>query len=103
MKSRVRVRIALEDTHFVGCERREIPVVEKMWGEGEPIWEIAERVERDVDEVAILIMDRVRKRFLRPRPGGVFGSEWKGRRERAGACPLLWNRRHRSGGGMGRD
>ena len=82
MKSRLSVYVALEDINFIWCEITEIPIVEKMWREGAPIWEIAERVSRDPDEVAILIMDRVRKRFLRPRPGGVFGSEWKRRRER---------------------
>lgn len=84
MKSRLQIYVALEDLDFTWCERREIPVVEEMWKNGAPIWEIAEEVGRDPDEVAILIMDRVRKRFLRPRPGGVFGSEWKRRRERAG-------------------
>jgi len=73
MKNRLQVYVALEDVNFIWCERTEIPVVEKMWTEGAPIWEIAERVERDVDEVALLIMDRVRKGFLRPRPGGAFG------------------------------
>jgi len=75
MKSRLSVYVALEDVNFIWCEITEIPIVEKMWREGAPIWEIAERVGRDPDEVAILIMDRVRKRFLRPRPGGVFGKE----------------------------
>jgi len=81
VKSRLCRYIALEDLDFVWCERTEIPVVEKMWKEGAPIWEIAEEVGRDQDEVALLIMDRIRKRFLRPRPGGVFGNEWR-RRER---------------------
>jgi len=73
MKNRLQVYVALEDVNFIWCERTEIPVVEKMWTEGAPIWEIAERVERDVDEVALLIMDRVREGCLRPRPGGAFG------------------------------
>jgi len=60
MKSRLQIYVALEDLDFTWCERREIPVVG-----------------RDPDEVAILIMDRVRKRLLRSRPGGVFGEEWR--------------------------
>jgi len=75
VKSRLCRYIALENLDFVWCERTEIPVVERMWREGAPIWEIAEQVGRDVDEVAILIMDRVRKGFLKSRPGGVFGKE----------------------------
>ena len=77
MKSRLSVYVALEDVNFIWCEITEIPIVEKMWREGVPIWEIAERVGRDPDKVAILIMDRVRKGLLRSRPGGVFGEEWK--------------------------
>ena len=77
MKSRLKLYVALENLDFTWCERTEIPIVERMWREGAPIWEIAEAVDRDPDEVALLIMDRIRKRFLRPRPGGVFGKEWK--------------------------
>ena len=78
MKSRLSVYVALEDVNFIWCEITEIPIVEKMWREGAPIWEIAERVERDVDEVALLIMDRVRKGQIKPRPRGAYGR----RRER---------------------
>jgi len=81
MEPRLERYIALEGLNFFWCERTEIPVVERLWREGAPIWEIADKVKRDVDEVAILIMDRVRKGFIRPRPGGVFGSEWKRRRK----------------------
>jgi len=77
MKSRLQIYVALEDLDFTWCERREIPVVEEMWKNGAPIWEIAEEVGRDPEEVAILIMDRVRKGLLRSRPGGVFGEEWR--------------------------
>jgi len=80
MKNRLQIYVALEDVNFIWCERTEIPLVEKLWTDGAPIWEIAEQVGRDVDEVAILIMDRVRQGFIKPRPRGAYGR----RRERAG-------------------
>jgi hypothetical protein len=45
------------------------------WNSGYHISEIAEKVNRIIDEVAILIMDLVRKGKIEERKGGVFGAE----------------------------
>jgi len=66
------IYIALEDLDFIWDEA-EVPDIERMWNEGYSIWQIANACMRDPDEVLILIMDRVRKGFIEPRPGGVYG------------------------------
>jgi len=48
-------------------------VVKKLWNAGYHIAEIAEEVDRIIDEVALLIMDLARKKKIQERPGGVFG------------------------------
>jgi hypothetical protein len=64
--------IALEELNFL-WELTDVEEVEKMWNMGIPITFIADNFERDIDEVALLIMDRVRAGIIQPRKGGVFG------------------------------
>jgi hypothetical protein len=66
------IYIALEDLDFIWDES-EIPDIERMWNAGFSVWDIANACERDADEVAILIMDRVRQGYIEPRKGGIFG------------------------------
>jgi hypothetical protein len=66
--------IALMDLDF-SWSWPKITLVRKLWIEGYEIAEIAEEVDRIIDEVALLIMDQARKGKLNARPGGVFGSE----------------------------
>ncbi|MFV9511819.1 hypothetical protein [Tepidibacillus sp. LV47] len=47
--------------------------VDKLWNEGWSVWDIAKAFNRDPDEVAILIIDRVRNGFIQKRPGGAYG------------------------------
>ena len=74
MRNRDNNFIALMDLDF-SWSWPKITLVRKLWIEGYKISEIAEQVDRIIDEVAILIMDQARKGKLHPRPGGVFGSE----------------------------
>ena len=64
--------IACEDMDFVWRER-DVAEVERLWREGYDIRYIAQAVRRNVDEVTVLIMDRVRYGALKRRPTGVFG------------------------------
>ena len=66
------IYIACEDMDFIWREQ-DMEKVERLWLEGYNICFIARAVRREVDEVAILIMDRSRQGFLSPRPTGVFG------------------------------
>ena len=71
-KASRRVYIALEDLDF-SWDEADIPQVRYMWKKGLSIWDIARAFDRDPDEVAILIMDLVRKSQIRPRPRGAYG------------------------------
>ena len=52
---------------------KDVRRVEKMWKDGFHISDISKTVKRDMDEVAILIMDRVKKGKIKKRAGGVLG------------------------------
>lgn len=51
----------------------EVEKIKKLWAYGLHIAKIAEMLERDVDEVAVLIMDLARKNKIRRRKNGVLG------------------------------
>lgn len=70
--------IALEELEF-GWDKQLLPQVKQWWQEGVPGWEIAERLKRDQDEVAMLLMSMRREVAgspitIKDRPGGWFGS-----------------------------
>ena len=51
----------------------ELEQVAQFWRDGLPVADIAEKMERDIDEVAVLIMDLARKNKIRRRKNGVLG------------------------------
>ncbi|WP_134705148.1 helix-turn-helix domain-containing protein [Ammoniphilus sp. YIM 78166] len=63
---------ALEDMDFVWDEK-DVLMVDDMWNTGIPIHLIAQNFDRDPDELVVLILDRCRKGFIDPRPGGMWG------------------------------
>lgn len=67
IKQRQKIYLALEDLNFVWCES-EVSGVIQLWEDGLNIWDIAAEMERDPDEVTILIMDLARKERITPRP-----------------------------------
>ncbi|HJV46616.1 MAG TPA: helix-turn-helix domain containing protein [Bacillota bacterium] len=75
-KSRNKVYVALEELNFVWDEV-EIDQVKKLWRQGTPIDEIAEVMDRDIDEIGILIIDQCRKNKIKQRPGGLWGGDEK--------------------------
>ncbi|MNY77987.1 hypothetical protein D3C86_2180650 [compost metagenome] len=56
-------------------DEREARKLDEMWKKGYDIEVIAETLERDCDEVAILIIDRARKGKIKARETGVFGKD----------------------------
>lgn len=64
--------IACEEMDFIWTET-EVSIVERMWREGYDIRVIARDVKRDIDEVALLVMDRARRKRIRLRKTGIFG------------------------------
>lgn len=65
--------IALTDIDFSFYEE-EIEEVIDSWEDGEHISDIAEKLDREVDEIAVLIIDLGRKGKLERRRNGVYGS-----------------------------
>ena len=59
------------DLSFFQCEIEEIS---QLWDEGYHIADIADCTDREVEEVAVLIMDLARKNKVEKREGGVFGN-----------------------------
>lgn len=55
-------------------EFEDVKRFDAMWNDGESVWSIAEKLGRDPDEVAILVIDRKRKGKIAIRSGGVFGN-----------------------------
>ena len=66
--------IACFDLDF-SWKEKQIKRVIAYWNSGYHIAEIAEKVNRIIDEVTILIIDLSRKRKIEEREGGVFGAK----------------------------
>ena len=76
MRPREELYIALSELDF-SWYPGEVEQVAQLWREGLHIADIAEKMKRDIDEVAILIMDLARKNKVRRRKNGVFGEVQK--------------------------
>lgn len=74
MKSFYNDYIALLDLDF-SWNKKQLNRVKVYWEAGYHIAEIAEKVDRIIDEVAILIIDLSRKGEIEERPGGAFGGK----------------------------
>jgi len=64
--------IVLEDLDFAWT-KEQVARFREMWKAGVSLEEMAERLRRDLDEVALLAMHERRQGNIEPRPGG-----WKG-------------------------
>ncbi len=70
--------ICLEDLNFFFWDSA-IELFLRLWNENIPGFEIARRLERDQDEIALLIMHLRRQSRIRNRPGGYMGGIISGR------------------------
>lgn len=71
--------IALEEINFT-WEHSEVRTFCKLWRAGHSLENIAKYLKRDMDEVAVLLMDQIRENKIKPRPHGIaecFTSEEK--------------------------
>jgi hypothetical protein len=75
LASRQNIYIACEDMNFTWDEV-EVLEFEKLWNAGVGLFEIADKLQRDPDEVALLIIDRSQQRRIKPRLGGIWGDEY---------------------------
>lgn len=76
-RERPNIYTVLEDLDFT-FDLKEVRKAESLWKLGVSIQGIATVLDRDCDEVALLIMDRARKNHIKRRPDGIFA-----RRDRA--------------------
>ena len=66
--------IACEDMDF-SWYTEEIKYVIGGWEEGLNIYEIAEELKRDPDEVLLLLIDLAKKEKILPRKDGIYGGK----------------------------
>lgn len=68
----------LEDPDFKWpWSAEEVKIFTRLWREGVNGWKIAEQMNRDPDELAVLIIALSRRGIIRPRPGWIWGKETK--------------------------
>ena len=72
MRPREELYIALSELDF-SWYPGEVEQVAQLWRDGIHIADIAEKMKRDIDEVAILIMDLARRDVIEPRKNGAMG------------------------------
>lgn len=70
---RVTTYVALEDIDFTWM-KDELELVIKMWNEGRSIFAIAPHLNRDIDELVLLLMDLGDKGLILPRSSGALTS-----------------------------
>ena len=73
----VDVYIALDDLDFAWLPE-EVETVINCWDKGYDIRVMSEELEREEDEIALLIMDLARKEKIKYRSNGVYGIFKKG-------------------------
>ncbi|MEW9702852.1 helix-turn-helix domain containing protein [Paenibacillus sp. SI8] len=72
MQERLNLYIACEEMNMI-WDDPDVLAFESMWKEGLSIDDIAKSFGRDIDEVALLVMDRARKGYIGKRPNGAYG------------------------------
>ncbi|WP_380162261.1 hypothetical protein [Kroppenstedtia sanguinis] len=66
------IYLALEGLDFT-FDEDDLPDVIRKWEEGFSIWDMAEAMNRDPDEIAVLIMSLSREGKIERRPGAALG------------------------------
>ncbi|WP_035350195.1 hypothetical protein [Fictibacillus gelatini] len=69
-KRRCNIYIALEELDFI-WSYKEIEEFDQLWREGYSLNYISDYFNRDIDEVAILLIDRTKKGYCKPRENGI--------------------------------
>lgn len=72
LRPQERLYVACMDMDFSWTDV-EVQRVTAWWRNGLPLPEMADRLDRDCDEVAILVMDLRRRGRIEKRDGGVWG------------------------------
>lgn len=67
------IYIACEDFNFIWDEHHLTSVIDK-WNQGVSVFKMADELNRDVDELAVLLIDLSKKGAITSRQGGLDGS-----------------------------
>ncbi|SET00980.1 hypothetical protein SAMN05421676_102334 [Salinibacillus kushneri] len=65
------------DERSLDWKPAELNEFEELWNSGEPLHDIAKKLNRPQIEIALIILDRADKGHINPREGGVFGNAFK--------------------------
>jgi len=68
----MRFYIALDDLNL-DWKRGQVDAFDQLWIEGYSLEYISGKLKREVDEVALLLMDRCRKGYVEKRKTGIEG------------------------------
>jgi hypothetical protein len=71
-EKRQQIYIALEDVDFIWCPK-EVKDVDAMWNMGLSIEVIADSFERSINDVFVLLWDRLEKGSIKERKGSIWG------------------------------
>lgn len=66
------LHICLEKLDF-SWYKKEVEKVKNMWEEGHHIKDIAQVMDREVDEVFLLLLDLIRRKKIKSRENGIYG------------------------------
>lgn len=73
-QSRTELYIDLNDFELA-WELKDVRKFDELWKKGLSLQQLAERFNRDLDEIAIHVIDRVRKGKIRKRENGYLGGK----------------------------
>lgn len=71
-EKRRKIYVACEDLNFVWCEG-DVLEFDRMWHSGVSVQFIANTFKRDPDEVLLLLIDRAKLGYIKPRKGELWG------------------------------
>lgn len=70
------IEIILEDVEFA-WRKSDIQEVIKLWGYGIPLKKISERINRDLDEVFLLLLHLARNGTIKKRENFIWGNDYE--------------------------
>lgn len=73
VKSRSKIYVLLEEFHLE-WKTTDILKFQELWYSGFSLKRIAEYFGRDIDEMAVVVIDQARRLYIHPRPRGIFCS-----------------------------
>lgn len=73
LRPRAQLTVLLDQLDLTATPN-ELHTVRDGWQSGDSVGDIAERLKRDPDEVAIMVMHMARQLRIGPRPGGAYGT-----------------------------